>query len=105
MRVRMKPTATAPSGRLTKNTQCQPRWSVMKPPTSGPMTLESPNTAPNIPWYLPRSAGGKMSATMANALVNSEADPAPCTARARMSWSVVRDAHRAPSPRGRCGCR
>ena len=29
-----------------KNTQCQPSWSVMKPPTSGPTTLDRPKTPP-----------------------------------------------------------
>jgi|GEM_PF-5762664 len=72
-----------------KKTQCQPKWSVMKPPASGPTTEDRPNTAPNSPWYLPRSLGGNRSAMTANALVNSDAEPTPCTARKRMSCSVV----------------
>ena len=40
---RMK--AAMPIGRFTKNTQCHDSWSVMKPPMSGPITDENPNTA------------------------------------------------------------
>jgi hypothetical protein len=88
MRAATNHTATAPSGTLTKNTQCQPKPSVRKPPTSGPTTLATPNTAPTSPVYLPRTAGGKMSAITAKALVNSPAAPSPCTARAAMSAGV-----------------
>src|SRR5450759_876429 len=37
----------------------------MKPPTVGPTIVERPNTAIRRPWYLPRSAGVKMSPMMA----------------------------------------
>src|SRR5436190_10539884 len=57
----------------------------MKPPVSGPTTEDKPHAAPNMPWYLPRSAGGNRSATTANALVNRPAEPAPWTARNRIS--------------------
>ena len=41
-----------------------------------------------MPWYLPRSAGANRSATTANALVNSDAEPMPWTARNKISCSV-----------------
>ena len=84
----MTASATTPTGRLMKKTQCQPKPSVMKPPTSGPTTLDRPNTLPKSPWYLPRSAGGKRSATTAKALVKSAALPSPCTTLKRMSGTV-----------------
>ena len=55
--------------------------SVRKPPSSGPITLLRPKTAPNRPWYLPRSAGAKMSAMIANATLVRAAAPRPCRAR------------------------
>ena len=55
----MMTSATAPIGRLTKKTQCQPTLSVRKPPSAGPMRALMPKTAPNRPWYLPRSARGE----------------------------------------------
>ena len=47
----------SPTGTLMKKIQCQPKLSVMTPPRPGPMSDDSPNTAPNRPRYLPRSAG------------------------------------------------
>ena len=41
--------ASSPNGRFTKKTQCHDSRSVRKPPSSGPITLESPNTAPKSP--------------------------------------------------------
>ena len=48
---------TTPTGMLTKKIQCQLTLSVRKPPSPGPIRNEIPKTAPNRPWYLPRSAG------------------------------------------------
>ncbi len=42
----MKYAASSAKGRFTKNTLRQPRWSVRKPPTSGPTTELTPHTAP-----------------------------------------------------------
>ncbi len=96
----MNAIATIPIGRLMKNAQCQPNVSVMKPPSSGPTTDDSPNAAPKIPWYFPRSAGANRSATTANALVNSPADPAPWIARNAISCVAVRDTpHDSDPPR------
>ena len=61
--------ASKPNGRFTKNTQCHDNRSVRKPPSRGPTTLDTPKTAPNNPWYFPRSAGGYRSAMTEKALV------------------------------------
>ena len=42
--------ASRPSGTFTKKIQRHERWSVRNPPTSGPITLAAPNTAPKKPW-------------------------------------------------------
>src|SRR2546427_564765 len=44
-------------GRLTKKSHRHDQCSVMSPPAAGPMIEASPNDAPIIPWYLPRSRG------------------------------------------------
>jgi hypothetical protein len=43
-----KKTTTA-TGTLIQNAQRQLRWSVKKPPSSGPTTVVTPNTAPSAP--------------------------------------------------------
>lgn len=62
--LRMKPVAMMPTGMPAKNSQRQPKWSVMTPPASGPATDVTPKTAPIRPWYLPRCRGGMMSPMM-----------------------------------------
>ena len=81
MRAIATPRAIAPTGRLIRNTQCQPNASVSAPPRNGPITLAMPNTAPNRPCHLLRSRGGNRSAVTAKALVNSEAPPMPWMTR------------------------
>ena len=73
---------TSPIGMLMKNTNGQPMVSVIRPPMAGPSRLESPNTAPNSPWYLPRSEGAKRSAMIASAIGNSAPAPRPWIPRA-----------------------
>ncbi len=41
---------TTETGTLIQNAQRQVRWSVKKPPSSGPITVVTPNTAPRAPW-------------------------------------------------------
>ena len=41
---------TTATGTLIQNAQRQLRWSVKKPPSSGPITVVTPNTAPSAPW-------------------------------------------------------
>ncbi len=47
------------------------------PPSSGPSTLVAPKTAPNRPWYRPRSRGGTRSPTMAMESTISPPPPRP----------------------------
>jgi hypothetical protein len=68
--------------------QRQLRLSVMKPPSVGPTIVESPNTAIRSPWYLPRSAGVKMSPMIACAIGIIIPAPTPWTARKAMSWVI-----------------
>ncbi len=41
---------TTATGTLIQNAQRQLRWSVKKPPSSGPITVVTPKTAPRAPW-------------------------------------------------------
>ena len=41
---------TTATGTLIQNAQRQDRWSVKNPPSSGPITVVTPNTAPSAPW-------------------------------------------------------
>ena len=41
---------TIATGILIQNAHRQVRWSVKKPPNSGPITVVTPNTAPSAPW-------------------------------------------------------
>src|SRR5450759_5370559 len=57
-------------------------------PTVGPTIVERPNTAIRRPWYLPRSAGVKMSPMMAWEIGIIIPAPTPWTARNAMSWVI-----------------
>ena len=82
---------TAPIGRLTKKTHCQPTVSVITPPIAGPMSEARPNTAPTKPWYFPRSAGENMSPMTASAIGKSAPAPSPCSARNATSCHISRE--------------
>ena len=51
-----------------ERTTASDRWSVKKPPSSGPITVATPKTAPSAPWYFPRSRSGTTSAISAVAV-------------------------------------
>src|SRR6266568_708667 len=70
------------NGRLTKKSHRHEEWSVMKPPAAGPMIDASPNDAPSMPWYLPRSRGEMMSPMMAWESGMMKPIPAPWMNRA-----------------------
>ena len=80
---------TIPIGMLTKKIQCQLSVSVRIPPRAGPMMKAMPNTAPNRPWYLPRSAGVNRSPMTARATGKIEPAPMPWRPRNRMSCVIV----------------
>ena len=52
------------------------------------MTVETPKTAPNSPWYLPRSRGGTMSPTTAIVVTIRPPPPIPWSARKAISWPM-----------------
>ena len=87
----MTANTTAPTGRLTKKTHCQPTVSVITPPIAGPMSELIPNTAPTRPWYLPRSAASNRSPMTARATGKSAPAPRPCTARKPTSCHISRE--------------
>src|SRR3954452_16605590 len=80
-----QPTANAasPTGTLTQKHHCQPRLaeSVKKPPTSGPITADRPNSAPIGPMYFARSRAGTTSAMIACERIISPPPPSPWTPR------------------------
>ena len=55
---------------------------MMNPPAAGPTIEASPNDAPIMPWYLPRSRGEMMSPMIAWDSGMMKPIPAPCTNRA-----------------------
>ncbi len=79
--------ASTPIGTFTRKTQRQPSmprmldWPASAPPMTGPSTLEVPNTARNMPWYLARSRGGTMSPMIASARDIRPPAPRPWKAR------------------------
>src|SRR6478735_7243379 len=78
-----------PIGTLTMKHQCQDRWSVKNPPSSGPITVVTPKTAPRAPWYLPRSRSGTTSAIRAVEVTIRPPAPIPWTARHATSQVIV----------------
>ena len=88
----------APIGRLKKKTHGQPTVSVRRPPIAGPIRTDRPNTAPNSPWYLPRSDGEKRSPITASAIGNSAPAPRPWIPRARDSCHISCDKPGADRP-------
>jgi len=61
---------------------------VSQPPSVGPNTEAMPHAPEKTPWYLPRSAGEKMSPTIANVNPIMMPPQIPCIARNRMSWFI-----------------
>ena len=62
------------------------------------MTLATPNTAPNAPWYFPRSRGGTMSPTIAWASTSRPPPPMPWSARNAISSVMLRDSPDSAEP-------
>ena len=62
------------------------------------MTLATPKTAPNAPWYFPRSRGGTMSPTMAWASTIRPPPPTPCSARNAISSLMLRESPDSAEP-------
>ena len=62
------------------------------------MTLDTPKTAPNAPWYLPRSRGGTMLPTMAWVSTMRPPPPIPCSARNAISSPMLWDSPDSAEP-------
>ena len=87
---------TMPIGTLTQRTHSQPAYSVSMPPSSTPAAPPEPDTAPQTPSALLRSApSANMFVTIDSAAGAISAAPRPCSARAAMSCVSV--AERPPS--------
>jgi hypothetical protein len=87
------PKVARPTGTLIQKAHCQPNaaWSVKKPPTSGPATADSPNSAPIGPMYFARSRAGTTSAMIACDKIISPPPPSPCTPRQTTSQAKLGD--------------
>ncbi len=81
--------ATTPSGRLIQNTQRQSTESVSQPPSSGPATAETPNTAPMGAMNFARSRAGTTSAMMVWDMIIRPEPPRPCKNRNPTNCSMV----------------
>jgi hypothetical protein len=82
---RIRPAVSAPIGRLTRNSQRQLKSSVSTPPTKGPTAAPQAPTAEQMPKAMPRSAGGKLLATIESGPAENSATPTPCTHRPAIS--------------------
>jgi len=82
--------AAATIGTLIQKTDRQPTPSTRAPPRIGPSPSDRPDTAPNTPMALARSArSGKVAATIASATGLSIVPPAACSARAAISHPML----------------
>ena len=81
-------TSAIPTGTLSQKTHCHEMPSITAPPTSGPLAIAMPPTAPQIPSATPRRAAGNASERIVSVSGITSAPPRPCTARAAMSASI-----------------
>ena len=72
-------------GTLTKKIQCHDRFSIITPPSVGPVTMPMETMEPAIPRARPRSCGGNASVTRARPSARISAAPMPCSTRKPMS--------------------
>ena len=98
-RVSVSTIAPIPIGTLTKKIHSQPRPSVIRPPTSGPIATAPPTVAPQIPIALARSRPSNSWAINASEVANIAAAPAPWKPRAKLR--TVASPERPQSERGR----
>ena len=82
-------TDSTPMGTLMKNTHCQVAYWVMRPPSSGPASVEIPAVAPQMPSAAPRLSRGKMRLITLMVWGVNKDPPIPCTARAAISVSML----------------
>jgi len=80
--------ATRPTGRLTQKTQRQETWVTRKPPTSGPSTLEVPQTVENRPWTKARCSASYRSPKSVMVIGSRPPAPSPWSPRKRISATI-----------------
>ena len=74
--------STTPIGTFSQKIHCQDAPSTTAPPTSGPMAMARPPTAPQAPRAKPRRCGDTAADSSVRVSGITMAAPAPCTARA-----------------------
>ena len=74
-----------PIGTFSQKIHCQEAPSTTAPPTSGPMAMARPPTAPQAPSASPRLAGGTAADSSVSVSGMRMAAPTPWTARAATS--------------------
>ena len=74
-----------PIGTFSQKIHCQEVPSTTAPPTSGPMAMARPPTAPHAPRARPRRAGGTAADSRVSVSGMTTAAPTPWSARAAIS--------------------
>ena len=83
------PGSTTPIGRLIRKIHCQPMFSTSSPPTTGPVIVATPATAPHTLIGSPRFSGGNSRVMNDSVCGVIAAAPSPWTARAAISMPGV----------------
>ena len=78
-----------PMGTLTQKIQFHATPSTMAPPTSGPMAMARPPTAPQAPSATPRRSAGTAALSSVNVRGVTMAAPIPCAMRPTSSISTL----------------
>src|SRR5438874_9518165 len=73
------------SGTLMKNAARHEKWSIKKPPRTGPSAAINADAPDQVPIALPRRCSSNAALMMARLPGTSNAAPTPCTARATIS--------------------
>ena len=74
-----------------RKTEPHQKWSSSTPPSTGPMAKPIPTAMAHRPMARGRSAGSKTLEMMESVCGMTAAPPRPIAARARISWSGVRE--------------
>ena len=82
MKTKAAAIASTPTGTLMKKTQLQLIFSVMMPPTSGPIASASAETPAQMPIAVPRWRGGNETVMIESVAGFISAAPRPWTTRA-----------------------
>ncbi len=98
---RPRASATAPTGRLMKNTDCQLTCSTSSPPTMGPPAVEAPTTMPHRPMAMLSFSAGKAARSRPSAAGISRAPHRPCTTRRPTTTDTLPDTAMSPEDRAK----